>query len=820
MNIINKRNEVLIMCKSFQTLKTNIAKGSRRLSKTTVKNIINENCFDKIELGYYYDGMSIHKGEIIEDPVNWFNNEYDRLDVSLYKVENNLVIIHLTVHSNLWYNLYIDLGKNYKQSEQQQETETKVYIDTMQKKFKEGEGTAEELKQYYVFLRDNEESVSKVILDKLNNSPKYKNKRKNTKAELTKDIYNNMIEDLVYIVQDSLSYGLDFSDPKGSRQRAIEKIINSATNEMIQNKYNKDKLEREARTEKLKETIEVIQNPQTLDDFQKVFLYRKDKTLTSDEQEKYDYLLAIHNKDKREKEQQERAKKANAIITGLSEEYTITADVDTRDNSPLWVVKLNRRVEREEFKTIKYQVMKPIEGYWSNFKHGFIFKYDPTSKLLGEQPEQEQTQEQSEEQQNISNSDKLRKVADNMQSAIDGKRADRQTNTARRARMVASAEQDADGLEYIQGVLRNIANAIDNQELKLINQIDSRAQILTLESILHRANWKQKTVENIDYNIWHETEPTTNIIKYVEIPSSTIYLRQLQSIINDIRNTDGFKLIANRFQKLVNNTTPKDKDHDPLIDITGHEEELDRIYKNTDALKNQYFETAIEERRRLARMGIETVEELRAYLKEYWNYRDVKLTVDPTQKKIKELERQYKLDQKGDINFTPKEIALQMIEYADIDNNSKILEPSAGIGNIADQIKKFIDNVDVCEMMNNYRELLTLKGFNVVGQDFLEYNNSNYYDAIIMNPPFSDEQNHIKHAYDLLKDGGKLVAITSPHWTFANDKSSKEFKQWFNDLGGEIIEDLESGTFEMTGVRSQIIIINKDTETMQKAVNQ
>ena len=36
------------MSKSLQTLKTNITKGSQRLSKTTVKNIVNAGEFEKI----------------------------------------------------------------------------------------------------------------------------------------------------------------------------------------------------------------------------------------------------------------------------------------------------------------------------------------------------------------------------------------------------------------------------------------------------------------------------------------------------------------------------------------------------------------------------------------------------------------------------------------------------------------------------------------------------------------------------------------------------------------------------------------------------
>jgi len=817
------------MSKSLQTLKTNIAKGSQRLSKTTVKNIVNAGEFEKIELAYSYDGREVNKGNIIENPVEWFNKEYELLDVRLYKVEKGLVLIHLQFHSNLWYSLHIDLNKNYETNTQGvkaenkvqgvQTIETKNYLDTMQAKFKTGEGTAEELRSYYSYLIKNVDSVKVVILDMLNNSDNHKRKRANTKAELTEDCYNNMVEALVYHVKDSLSYEMDFTDIKGARQRAIKTILDNATDEMIQAQYIKNKTEKEERTAQRKEVIEGILNPQTLEDFQNVKYYRKDKNLTIEEQQRYDHIYSISQIEKRIKEQQARAEKALSNISASNEKYTITADQDTRDNSPLWVVKLINSISKEEWRIHDSQ-MKLINGYYSRFKKGHIFKYDPTSKLFGEQSEEIQAEQQETQTYSSNNSDKLRKVADNMQNTIDSKRADRLTNTAKRAREAAGQEQQADTLEQMQGVLRNVANAIDSGELTFINQIDSRAQVDTLESILNRANWRYKSVENIDYNVWHATPITTDIIRYAEIPSSTIYLRQLQSIINDIRNTDGFKLIANRLQKLIDSAKLKQKDphHDPLIDISDYDAELDKIYKNTDVLHNQYFETAIEERRRLARMGIESVEELRTYLREYFNYRTVKSSIDPTQQKIKELERKFKFDQRNDTFFTPSDIALQMIELADISNNSRVLEPSAGIGSIADQIKKFTPNVDVCEQMYSYSELLTLKGFNVVGSDFLQYENNNYYDCVIMNPPFSQEQEHIKHAYDLLKVGGKLIAITSPHWTFANDKSSKEFRQWFENLNGEIVEELESGTFEMTQVRSNIIVINKETETMQKAV--
>jgi hypothetical protein len=144
-----------------------------------------------------------------------------------------------------------------------------------------------------------------------------------------------------------------------------------------------------------------------------------------------------------------------------------------------------------------------------------------------------------------------------------------------------------------------------------------------------------------------------------------------------------------------------------------------------------------------------------------------------------------------------------------------VLEPSAGIGNIADIIKQTTTNIDVVEQMSGFRELLQLKGYNLVGYDFLECATLNLYDAIIMNPPFSDEQRHIKHAYSLLKAGGILVSITSPHWTFARDKASQEFKNWVEDENSFTL-DLESGTFEMTGVASKILVIEKREQTEQQ----
>ena len=78
-------------------------------------------------------------------------------------------------------------------------------------------------------------------------------------------------------------------------------------------------------------------------------------------------------------------KKANktpeaAEVTEPLTDYTINEDIDTRDNSKIWVVKINKSLSRDEYIKVN-QNMKSLKGYYSRFKHGFIFKYNPTEVL-------------------------------------------------------------------------------------------------------------------------------------------------------------------------------------------------------------------------------------------------------------------------------------------------------------------------------------------------------------------------------------------------------------------------------------------------------
>ena len=164
---------------------------------------------------------------------------------------------------------------------------------------------------------------------------------------------------------------------------------------------------------------------------------------------------------------------------------------------------------------------------------------------------------------------------------------------------------------------------------------------------------------------------------------------------------------------------------------------------------------------------------------------------------------------------TPKPVIDKMLDLADIYAGMSILEPSAGMGDIAEALKSFGHNPDVIEIRHSLREILKMKDFNIVGEGFLEYTRKAY-DRIIMNPPFEKGQDieHVVHAYNLLKSGGRLVAIMS-EGTFSNSQRKfQDFRAWLGDVGYS--EKLEQGSFtgkdsfRQTGAATRIVVIDKN----------
>ncbi len=111
---------------------------------------------------------------------------------------------------------------------------------------------------------------------------------------------------------------------------------------------------------------------------------------------------------------------------------------------------------------------------------------------------------------------------------------------------------------------------------------------------------------------------------------------------------------------------------------------------------------------------------------------------------------------------TPKSLVEKMLSpYKNKWDNEfygkTILEPSAGKGDICDQLPK--SHIYCCEIEPEFRAILNSKGYVVLADDFLTYFPRRRFDYIIMNPPFNDIIDHILHAWEILAEGSDLITI-------------------------------------------------------------
>lgn len=96
----------------------------------------------------------------------------------------------------------------------------------------------------------------------------------------------------------------------------------------------------------------------------------------------------------------------------------------------------------------------------------------------------------------------------------------------------------------------------------------------------------------------------------------------------------------------------------------------------------------------------------------------------------------------------------------------RVLEPSAGNGDLAmaepdralTSSRYFTSSVDCIEIDITRHARLKELGFNVVGVDFMDFENGSQYSHIVMNPPFREGVHHVLKAWNILWNG-EIVAI-------------------------------------------------------------
>lgn len=166
---------------------------------------------------------------------------------------------------------------------------------------------------------------------------------------------------------------------------------------------------------------------------------------------------------------------------------------------------------------------------------------------------------------------------------------------------------------------------------------------------------------------------------------------------------------------------------------------------------------------------------------------------------------------------TPPAVARELILAADIREGMSVLEPSAGDGAIVSELLDFFGwNGEgllgkrhlTCNELDQKLHLLLLEkftcfralqagGIDILNRDFLALDTK--YDRIIMNPPFIrlSEIDHILHAQECLKEGGRVVSVASASITFHRAKKAVDFRAHVEQCG--YIKPFPPGSFKESG---------------------
>jgi 16S rRNA G966 N2-methylase RsmD len=166
---------------------------------------------------------------------------------------------------------------------------------------------------------------------------------------------------------------------------------------------------------------------------------------------------------------------------------------------------------------------------------------------------------------------------------------------------------------------------------------------------------------------------------------------------------------------------------------------------------------------------------------------------------------------------TPALIVEQLIDTAGIAAGDKVLEPSAGKGNISSELVRRGAVVHACELLPENRAALLAEGMPKIHlydePDFMQLQTEDRFDSIVMNPPFEKQQDidHVLKAYSLLEKCGMLVSVMAAGITFRMDKKAKGLRELIENSGGEIIP-LPEGAFKESGtmVNTVIVVLPKE----------
>ncbi|WPJ21802.1 DdrB-like ParB superfamily domain [Pseudoalteromonas phage vB_Pun_Y3] len=691
--------------------------------------------------------------------------------------------------------------------------------DSMTDAMSKGEvDSVQEVKRVLDYLASNEESV-KAELNKLNKKQLTRLVSGHVwgdtkKAELVNSAYRDMFTRFRFIGEQSEFISTNSYKLEDKISEAKDHV-DSLTDQQVAEYSQAQKAKSDAQKERFAQYLDQLKNPQTLEDYQAKIKTQGQDSLTAEQQAEYDKLIA---KDTIESQSAQPTVKQGLNTDGDVELGEPVEGVHGKTGEKIFNVNVISRLGKDAFKEAAAFARSMGGGY---YRSNFYFKSVEDAELFsgwvnGEVVDTTEMQAQKTEQRNAKNKDKLQALADRAQEqANEALNADRKTNTVKRLNESQAASERAEH----ELALAKITREIPDSDTIVLKGVTQKVQVELLDrlsrSLVHTAPDSQVDKDSNSKRTFKETVSSAEKAKYARMPLKTVKVFRLNEIANDMLEVKGFVLLGRKLKSIAKGKS--DQDYVDILDSVMPKY-IDYINKHTsqyDMLRDE-----VANYKRLERMGVSNEPTLRTALVEYMDLRDQTAASRPAKSKLSQMEQDLQrtvLSNRNAFNDffpTPETIATDIADMADIEQGMRVLEPSAGNGLLADAARAQGASVDVVEMGGQLRDILQEKGYNLIGSDFLEVEASQEYDRIIMNPPFSKDQDikHVEHAYKMLKPGGKLVAITSSSAGDRANKTNKAFKDWLDSLDAEQ-QPLPEGAFKSslnpTGVSTKVIVIEK-----------
>lgn len=495
-------------------------------------------------------------------------------------------------------------------------------------------------------------------------------------------------------------------------------------------------------------------------------------------------------------------------------EMTVEKSTHTQKQCDIWIVRLSERVERDKYTQLSDAATR-LGGHWSTWSKGFLFwTEEDANTFAGIKDDDVSVSERRERVQRWREekaSDRLAQYAmRHDQKAIEALTRERLANTVRRARMAAGAEEDARKEQAMAATIISVAGALEDGCEGILRGIRYASDIVALSYLVSRVQREYATKQNIRY--WMDEplpEVDNAVLRTTVYPYPRMSRNEAEILLGKAKGKRG------QSTNIVAVKSALDSDGDVRCKNIEQADALIELMSAT-GYDGAYGAWGVSTYKVLRRMGISTLPILRHALRSILPHIVTPNAPDPLLVAERDL-----IGWKAPGYFpTPHAVVDRMIEHACISAGEKVLEPSAGDGNIVERVFDLVEgaSVDAVEVQTRLVKVLLMKNQHkwqgratIISSNFLEMEPMAHYDKVLMNPPFEDGQDacHVQHAYQMLAPGGCLVAIVSPGLFYRQDTVSQAFREWFCERGGVLIEELPAGTFDEsgTGVAARMIQI-------------